>query len=250
MSYNVYQGEDLIAEKIEEKEYTVEGLTPDTDYDFSVTQVIGDKESEKASISVKTKAVSVTGVTLSPKTKTADSGTAGSEQLTAAIAPANATNKAVTYSIAPTTTGLTVSNSGKIDWTAAVASGTYTTTVKTTDGGKTDTHVLTLKDPVIAVTSVTIAPKTVTGESGTAGDAQLTGTVAPANATDKKVTYSVAPETEGLSINASGKLAWTDAVADGEYTITTKTADGNKTDTSVLTLSEPEPEPDPEEPEE
>lgn len=55
MGYNVYQDEDLIAEGIEEKEYTVEGLEPSTEYSFSVTEVIGDKESEKATVSVKTK---------------------------------------------------------------------------------------------------------------------------------------------------------------------------------------------------
>lgn len=100
----------------------------------------------------------------------------------------------------------------------------------------------------IAVTGVTIAPKTAAGESGTAGSEQLTSTVVPANATNNAVTYSVAPTTAGLTINASGKLSWTDAVAEGTYTVTVKTADGNKTDTSVLTLSAaPEPEPEPEE---
>lgn len=46
MGYNVYQGDKLIAENIEEKEYTVEGLTPNTEYSFSVSEVIGDEESE------------------------------------------------------------------------------------------------------------------------------------------------------------------------------------------------------------
>lgn len=55
MGYNVYQGDDLIAENIEEKEHTVNELEPSTDYSFSVTQVLNGNESEKATVSVKTK---------------------------------------------------------------------------------------------------------------------------------------------------------------------------------------------------
>lgn len=55
MAYNVYQDDELIAEEIEEKEYTVEGLEPSTEYSFSVTQVLNGNESEKATVSVKTK---------------------------------------------------------------------------------------------------------------------------------------------------------------------------------------------------
>lgn len=55
MAYNVYRDDELIAENINEKEYTVEGLEPSTEYSFSVTQVIDGKESEKATVSVKTK---------------------------------------------------------------------------------------------------------------------------------------------------------------------------------------------------
>ncbi|MCM3111677.1 phage tail protein [Lederbergia lenta] len=147
MAYNVYQGDNLIAEKVEGKEYTVSGLTPNTEYSFSVSEVIGEEKSEKATVTVKTLPIKVTGVTLSPKTSNAESGTAGERQVTATVAPANATNKNVTYSIAPQTTGLTISSSGLIKWTADVPAGEYTTTVKTTDGNKTDTHKLTLTEP-------------------------------------------------------------------------------------------------------
>jgi uncharacterized protein YjdB len=147
MVYNVYQGDDLIAEKVEGKEYTVSGLTPNTEYSFSVSEVIGEEESEKATVTVTTLPIKVTGVTLAPKTSNAESGIAGERQVTATVAPANATNKNVTYSIAPQTTGLTISGSGLIKWTADVPAGEYTTTVKTVDGNKTDTHKLTLTEP-------------------------------------------------------------------------------------------------------
>ncbi|WP_341273296.1 putative Ig domain-containing protein [Enterococcus faecium] len=89
----------------------------------------------------------VIGVTVTPKTSSAVAGTAGNRQLTTTVAPQKATNKTVTYSIAPVTSGLTVSSSGNITWTDTVPAGKYTTTIKTEDGSHTDTHVLTLTEP-------------------------------------------------------------------------------------------------------
>ena len=122
--------------------------------------------------------------------------------------------------------------------------------VSTVDGDKKDVCTVTVKEPVVNVTGVTLSPKTSSAEAGTAGERQLTATVAPSDATDKKVTYTIAPATTGLSVNASGLITWTDAVGAGEYTTTVITADGSKKDTHVLTLTEPEPDPEPTEPEE
>ncbi len=64
--------------------------------------------------------------------------------------------------------------------------------------------------------------------------------VAPANATDKKVTYAIAPTTSGLASDSSGKVTWEATVPAGEYTITVKTTNGDFTATTKLTLTEPE----------
>src|SRR5690606_14577683 len=115
--------------------------------EYQATRVDGDRESERVDIpAFTTLPIAVTGVTVSPKTSNAVAGTAGTRQLSATVSPANATDKSVTYSIAPTTTGLSISNSGLISWTDAVPAGQYTTTVTTNDGAKTETHVLTLTD--------------------------------------------------------------------------------------------------------
>ncbi len=90
--------------------------------------------------------IDVTGVSLSPNTSNAEAGEAGNRQLTATVEPTDATNKDVSYSIAPSSEGLSVSISGKIEWTAETPAGTYTTTVTTADGSYTDTHVLTLTE--------------------------------------------------------------------------------------------------------
>lgn len=147
--FKIYKNDEVVVEG--ESPLTITGLNPDTEVaegDYQAARVDGENESAKADIpAFKTLPVAVTGVTLSPKTSTAVAGTAGNRQLSAAVAPANATNKTVTYSIAPATAGLAVTSGGNITWTDAVPAGEYTTTGKTADGNKTDTHVLTLTEP-------------------------------------------------------------------------------------------------------
>ena len=241
MSYKIYKGDAVVVEG--ESPLAITSIVPNTTVEigeYKVTRIDGERESEKVDIpSFKTLPIAVTGVTLSPKTSTAEFGKADGANLTAAVAPANATNKTDSYSIAPTTAGLTVSASGRVEWTVAVPPGTYTTTVKTADGSKTDTHVLTLTPPSVA--SVTIAPKTAMLEIG--GTRQLTPTVLPANAGVKTVSY--ASSAAGIAtVSAAGLVS---AVAAGVATITVTTTNGGKTDTSAITVNAPEPELDPEE---
>ncbi len=141
MGYNVYQDNELIAENIEGKEYTVEGLEPDTEYSFSVSEVIGDNESEKATVTVKTKPINVTGVTVSPKTNNLETGS--TRQLNATVEPSNATNKSVTFTSTDDAVA-TVSSSGLV---TAVAEGTATITVTTDDGDHTDTATVNVTAP-------------------------------------------------------------------------------------------------------
>jgi beta-glucanase (GH16 family) len=82
--------------------------------------------------------VAVTGVSLSSTTASLTVGS--TKQLTATIAPTNATNQAVTWS-SSNTAYATVSSSGLV---TAIAAGTATITVKTTDGSKTATCVVTV----------------------------------------------------------------------------------------------------------
>jgi uncharacterized protein YjdB len=82
--------------------------------------------------------IPVTGVTISPVSLTLVSGSTSA--LTAAISPANATNRTVTWSSGNTSVA-TISSSGVV---TAVASGTATITVTTNDGGKTATCAVTV----------------------------------------------------------------------------------------------------------
>ena len=86
----------------------------------------------------------------------------------------------------------------------------------------------------VAVTGVTMSPKTLTIEAGKTG--KLTGTVAPANATNKSVTYTSADTTKA-TVAADGTVSVpSNLAADGTVVITVKTADGNKTDTATVTV--------------
>ncbi len=80
----------------------------------------------------------VTGVAVNPASASIAVG--GTQQLTATVAPSNATNTAVTWSSSNTAIA-TVSSSGLV---TGVAAGTATITVTTQDGGKTATSAITV----------------------------------------------------------------------------------------------------------
>ncbi len=125
--------------------------------------------------------IHVTGVTLN---KTAIELTVGdAEQLTATVAPADATNKSVTWS-SNNGSVATVDANGRV---TAVSAGSATITVKTEDGGKTATCAVTVKNPVIHVTGVTLNRDVMDLYVGDTG--QLKATVTPEDATDKSVTW-------------------------------------------------------------
>ena len=93
-------------------------------------------------------AVSVTGVTVDPTEWTMEVGE--TKELTATVAPAEATNKNVTWSSNKESVA-TVSDAGVV---TAVAAGTATITVTTTDGSKTATCVITVKPAAPAVVTL------------------------------------------------------------------------------------------------
>lgn len=193
--------------------------------DIEATAQDGSGVSGKCAVTVSAADVAVTGVTIAPDTAALKVGE--TQQLTPTITPSNATDKTVTYTSSSDTIA-TVSASGLV---TAEAEGEATITVTTRDGSKTATSVITVSAADVAVTGVTIEPKTASIAVG--ATQQLTPTVAPANATNKNVTYS-SNEDSVATVNASGLVT---AVAAGEATITVTTADGAKTDTSVITVT-------------
>ena len=191
---------------------------------ITVTTADGNKTAS-CSVTVTNPNVAVTSVGLD---KTSLSLTAGnSSTLTATVYPTNATNQNVTWSSSNTSVA-TVSN-GTV---TAVAAGTATITVTTADGNKTASCSVTVTNPNVAVTSVGLDKTSLslnTGDSST-----LTATVYPTNATNQNVSWS-SSNTSVATVN-NGTVT---AVAAGTAAITVTTADGNKTASCSVTVTNP-----------
>lgn len=172
--------------------------------------------------------VNVTGVTLNKSTSSLWVG--DTEQLTATVAPANATDKSVTWSTLNSAVA-TVNSSGLV---TAVAAGSATIRVTTTDGSFTADCVYTVS--AVLVTSVTLNETSLELITGHVN--QLLATIAPANATNKNVTWSSSDETK-VTVSSTG-LVTAVATTSSAVTITVTTADGGFTDTvSVTVVTDP-----------
>ncbi len=169
----------------------------------------------------------VEGVTISPKTLTLFLGEEGTVQ--GVVTPSNAENKAVSYESSDPTIA-SVSAEGKV---TGLKAGSTTITVKTNEGGYTDTCTVTVKN--IPVSGVTLSPKTMTLEINETG--QLTATVSPENAGNKNVSYK-SSNASVATVTADGLVT---AVKAGTATITVTTEDGRKTDTCAVTVKKEVP---------
>jgi hypothetical protein len=169
--------------------------------------------------------VAVTGITGVPATATAGAPL----PLTGTVAPANATNKTIAWSIANAgTTGATVTGStlnapaaGTVTVTATIANGQTASTPYTQDFNIT---VAAAPPSFVAVTDITGVPATAT--AGT--PLPLTGTVAPASATNKTIAWSIANAgTTGATVTGSTL----NAPAAGTVTVTATIANGQTAST-------------------
>lgn len=164
----------------------------------------------------------VAKVTLSKTSATINKGK--TLTLKATVTPADAENKAVTWSSSNTKVA-TVNSSGKI---TAKGVGTATITAKTKNG-KTATCKITV---IIPATKVTLSKTSVTlgkGETLT-----VKATVTPTNATNKKVTWSTS--NKKVATVANGKIT---AKGVGTATITAKTSNGKTAKIKVTVKNAP-----------
>ena len=167
--------------------------------------------------------VSVTGVALNKTTVALTVNQ--TETLTATITPTNATNKNVTWS---------ASGDGAVSvvdgLVRALKPGTSTVTATTVDGGYTATCQVTVSAATVAVTGVTLNKASL---SLTVGDSEtLTATVAPSDATNKNVTWSVTGD--AVTVN-NGTVT---AAKAGSATVTVTTVDGGFTANCAVTVEE------------
>ena len=165
----------------------------------------------------------VTGVKLSETTKSIVVG--GEFVLTATVSPTDAANKDVTWSTDKPAVA-TVEN-GKVK---GIAVGEATITVTTKDGNKTDKCKVTVTKKPIAVTGVTLSAEEKMLKVGS--EFTLTATVAPANATNKEVTWT-SDKADIATVDNNGKVK---GVKEGDAVITVTTKDGEKKATCKVTV--------------
>ena len=175
---------------------------------------------------IKTLTKSPTAVTSVSLNQSALKLTTGSTAtLTATVLPSDASNKTVTWSTSNSSVA-TVSG-GKV---TAVAPGTATITAASVNG-KLANCTVTVTDPVIAVTGVTLDK---TSLSLTTGDTStLTATISPSDATNKTVYWSTS--NSSVATVSGGKVT---AVAPGTAKITATSSNG-KTAFCTVTVNAP-----------
>ena len=175
--------------------------------------------------------VAVTGVTLNKNNTSIYTGR--TETLTATIQPADATNKAVTWT--SDNTGVATVNNGVV---TGVSVGSATITAKTADGGFTATCTVTVEEaPIVHPTGVSISKTSINLQIG--GSETLTATVTPADANNKNVTWSTSDATVA-AVDKNGKVT---GIKAGNATITATTEDGGKTATCSVTVTAGPPVP-------
>ena len=218
--------------------YTITGLggditiiNPALDKGYDVNVEVEDEDGSSAwykseNVKLAPATVAVTGVTVAPAALTLEVGQTGA--LTATVAPATATNKAVTWtSSAPAIA--TVDASGTVK---GIAPGTATITVKTADGGKTATCAVTVKvaaAPAVKVTGITLNYSSIT-VNGDLERVQLIATVAPATATDQSLTWT-SSDASVASVDGAGLVT---IRKKGKATVTAKANDGSGVSASCL----------------
>jgi len=146
------------------------------------------------------------------------------------IEPSNATNKNVTWTSSNNEVATVVG--GVV---TALKPGTTTITIKTLDGGLTDTCTIIVENDVINVTGVQLDKKTEELEVGEI--TILKQSVLPENATNKNVTWETS--NSEIATVENGKIT---ALKEGTVTITVKTVDGNKRAECTITVKEKETE--------
>jgi uncharacterized protein YjdB len=147
----------------------------------------------------------------------------GTLQLSTVVLPADATNKAVTWSISSGTDKASISSAGLV---TAIDNGTTTARATATDGsGVYGILTITISNQVIPVSNITVTgaggATTVTTDNGTI---QLNAMILPANATNKTLTWSISSGADKASISSTGLVT---ALDNGTVTARATATDGS-----------------------
>ncbi|MCM1522175.1 MAG: C10 family peptidase [Muribaculaceae bacterium] len=174
----------------------------------------GPEYSATCTVTVVEPTVEATGVTLDVNSKEL---TVGEEfTLTATVSPNNATDKTVTW----TTSNAAVATVSAAGVVKGIAAGNATITATTTNG-KTAACAVTVVEPVVLATSITLDKTSFTGYPNDV--VTLVATVLPENTTNKTVAWE-STDTNIATVDQTGKVT---VKTTGNCTIIAKTTDGS-----------------------
>lgn len=202
----------------------ITGLTSNTQYDNYALAFEG--RPHKTPLSFKTAVQAVTGVSLDKSTLALETGATATVKAT--VAPSNASDQSISFVSSEEAVAKVDAKSGKI---TAVKAGTADVTVTTHDGAKKATVKVTVKDPVVNVTGVSVDKTEVSVEEG--AKASVKAAVAPTNATDKTVTWK-SGNVETATVDSNGVIT---GVKAGTVNVVATTKDGGKTATVAVTVT-------------
>ncbi len=171
--------------------------------------------------------VNVTGVSVNPQEISLE--ISSSSQITAEVSPSDASDTSLSWQSSDENV-VTVSSSGLV---TAVAEGTATVTVTTTDGAYTAETTINVSQPIIEVTGVSLSPSTIgitVGETST-----LTAEVSPSDASDTSLSWQSSDENVA-TVSSSGLVT---GIAEGTATVTVTTTDGSYTAETTINISQP-----------
>jgi uncharacterized protein YjdB len=185
-------------------------------------------------ITISTQIIPVTEITVmcvgGATSITTDNGTL---QLSTTVLPANATNKAVTWSISSGTDKAFISSAGLV---TATDNGTITARAIANDGsGVFGTLLIVISNQVIPVTAIkVIGADRASLITTVGGSLQLSATIIPVSATNQAVTWSITNGTGQASIDATGLVT---AISSGIVIARALANDGSGvTATTVITI--------------
>ncbi|MFA5795511.1 MAG: putative Ig domain-containing protein [Candidatus Brocadiia bacterium] len=170
-------------------------------------------------------------VLASPGNKTVDEN----QLLTFTLSAADPDGDAITYSMTPVPTGVTLNaTTGVFSWTPNYTqSGSYEVTLKATANSLVDTKTIT-----IIVNNVDRAPVLVSPGNQSVDENQLlTFNLSATDPDGDVITYSMAPVPTGAVLNA-GVFTWTpDYTQSGSYEVTFKATANGLSDTKTVTVT-------------
>jgi len=153
--------------------------------------------------------------------------------LNAMVMPAGATNKGVSWASSDTHVA-TVSGSGVGATVTALGAGEVEITVRTSEGGFTDTFRMIVSDGSVAVAGLSLDRTALSLVPG--GSAVLVASLWPSDATDQGVAW-VSNNESCATVKGSGTNAMVTAVANGSAVITARTNNGGFTATCTVTVA-------------